>query len=155
MPFPPLNEHGLLPAGIYEATWGEMEAVFLVNPHRERLYRDIRRFFDQELPPRAAELKLILGGSFFSDKSLPDDVEATLYTPVHPDFLDLLALGTRNEHDRIRASYRLDFYLTPLVIGYHDFGDFFQYVGPKTAAAKGLHEKDKRGVIQVKPWKLG
>jgi hypothetical protein len=65
------------------------------------------------------------------------------------------ALGTSNEHDRIMRDYGIDFYVSFLMEGYNDFGLFFQYVGAKTAAAKGLHEKDQRGITRIIQWTLG
>jgi hypothetical protein len=155
MPIPPLNEHGLLPAGIHAAGWGDIEAAFLTNVYREKLYRTAKSFFDNELPPSAAGLDLIVGGSFLSDKGAPDDIEATLYVPAQLEFQSVLGFGTEQAHNRIKQEYRVDFYITLLVPGCNDLGLFFQYVGPKTAAAKGLREKDLRGVIKVVSWKLG
>lgn len=44
----------------------------------------------------------------------------------------------------------MDFYAFPDINGNPcDFREFFQYVGIKTALAKGLDEKDKRGIIKV------
>lgn len=47
----------------------------------------------------------------------------------------------------------MDFYVTLDLAGHNDFYNFFQYVGPKAARKKkGLHEKDRRGIIEVSPW---
>jgi hypothetical protein len=161
MTLPFLDERGVLPAGVHEATWTEIEALFLFNVHRERLYARVRTFTDQVLLPVLGDcaLDLIAGGSFLSDKPAPADIEITVYLPVsalaHPSMPALLALGTQEAHGRLKAAYGADFYLTPRLHGHNDFGLLFQYVGPKTAADKGLHEKDHRGVVKVMRWQHG
>ena len=155
MPIPPLNEHGLLPAGIHAASWRDIEAVFLTNTHRERLYWNARQFFERDAPSIAGDLGLYLGGSFFSDKEIPADIEATMRAPVTHEYASVLALGSEREHNRIKAEYGVDFYISVQLPGHNDFVCFFQYVGPKTAASKGLNERDRRGVIEVVQWKLG
>lgn len=154
MPIPPLDNRGLLPGGCHIGTYGEIEQIFTYSKYRLDLYRQVRSFLDGELKSAALGLRLILGGSFFSDKQNPADIEATVYLP----FVEvskrntLVALANQQAHDRIKMSYRADFYVSLVAPGYNDFGAFFQYVGPKTAQAKGLHEKDARGVIEVTPW---
>lgn len=157
MSLPPVDERGLLPPGKHDATWVEIEALFLFNQHRNTLYGELRRFVAEVLSPLpgAEAVDLLVGGSFLSDKEKPNDIEATIYVPWQERMKDFAALATLSEHDRIMRNYGIDFYVSFLVDGYNDFGLFFQYVGTKTAAAKGLHEKDQRGVIRIMQWTLG
>lgn len=157
MPLPPLDQRGLLPGGIHSGSLREIEDRFLFNQHRHDLYTQVRRFIDGELRTRASGLQLILGGSFFSDKEHPADIEATIYlpSPMVIAYTPLMSLSSQREHDRIELSYRADFYVSLMVAGCNDLGMFFQYVGPKTAHEKGLNEKDARGVIEVEAWELG
>ncbi|MNG33603.1 hypothetical protein D3C84_1198930 [compost metagenome] len=69
--------------------------------------------------------------------------------------VELMALNNGRENSRIKSSFRADFYVSLMVAGCMNLGEFFQYVGPKTAHDKGLHEKDARGVIEVESWELG
>lgn len=157
MAIPAIDDRGLLPGGCHMGTLREIEQQFLFNPHRDRLYWQVRRFVDDELRKKAAGLRLILGGSFFSDKDSPADIEATVYlpAPMIVAHLPLMALQSIEEHSRIKREHRADFYVSLMVEGCNDLGLFFQYVGPKTAQAKGLNEKDARGVIEVESWERG
>lgn len=157
MALPPLDARGLLPGGVHTGTLREIEARFLFNQYRSDLYQQVRLFIDGELSPIASGLQLVLGGSFFSDKECPADIEATIYlpSPMVIAYVPLMALSNARENQRIKLSYRADFYVSIMVSGCNDLGLFFQYVGPKTAHDKGLHEKDARGVIEVESWELG
>lgn len=156
MTLPVLDARGLLPAGIHDSDWSEIQDRFCWNAHRLALFSNVRLFVANELPASTSTLELCLGGSFFSDKPTPYDVEGTIAIPPTyfstPDGLTLL-LGY--DHDRIMAEYRLDFYLTLEGTGLRDLREFFQYVGPKTAAMKGLQPKDRRGVVRMVQWAIG
>jgi hypothetical protein len=157
LPLPHLDQRGLLPGGVHIGSFRDIEDRFLFNQYRQDLYTQVRLFLDGELRARASGLQLILGGSFFSDKEQPADIEATIYlpSPMVIAFTPLMSLSNEREHERIKLSYRADFYVSLMVAGCNDLGMFFQYVGPKTAHEKGLNEKDARGVIEVEAWELG
>ncbi|MGY2209905.1 MULTISPECIES: DUF6932 family protein [Pseudomonas] len=157
MPIPALDARGLLPGGIHVGTLRDIEQRFLFNQHRSDLYYQVKTFFDGELRGKAFGLQLVLGGSFFSDKEHPADIEATVYlpSPMVIAHVQLMALNNSAENARIKNSFRADFYVSLMVAGCMNLGQFFQYVGPKTAHDKGLHEKDARGVIEVEAWELG
>lgn len=157
MPIPPLDARGLLPGGCHAGTFAEIESKFLFNLHRQWLYTEVKRFTNSELVANASGLRLILGGSFFSDKEQPADIEATVYLPAAEigSRLRLMSLSSPAENDRIKSTYRADFYVSLEVQGCSDFGAFFQYVGPKSAHEKGLNEKDARGIVEVQSWELG
>lgn len=157
MSIPALDARGLLPGGVHAGTLREIEQRFLFNQHRSDLYYQVRGFLDGELRQKAFGLQLVLGGSFFSDKEHPADIEATVYlpSPMVVAHSELMALNDGRENLRIKNSFRADFYVSLMVVGCMNLGQFFQYVGPKTAHDKGLHEKDARGVIEVESWELG
>jgi hypothetical protein len=156
MPIPPLDARGLLPPGLHVADLESIPPIFCANGHRWRLWDAALDGLDL-LCPRATGApgvrpSLVLAGSFFSDKAMPEDVEATLVFPANTPAsvcwnwtLQLPAL-----HAMLKRDYALDFY--PSLPGNNDFSLFFQYVGPKTAQAKGLAEKDPRGAIQCLNW---
>lgn len=154
-----LDERGLLAPGIHVATWADIQHSFCSNTRRELLFASIKNFVLTELVVVPADFKMVVGGSFFSDKDNPADMEMTIYVEVTPTTLQTCApvfqLGGEAFHHYAKSQYEVDFYLSMMMPGCNDFGLFFQYVGPKTAAAKQLHPKDARGVIEVVPWKLG
>lgn len=152
---PLLDERGLLPRGIHAADWSEIVSTFGWNPHRQRLISNAK-IFSQTTLHSLAGFPLILGGSTFSDKPMPPDIEMTIRVDVTTMTANQMALCFRLQsmHDSIKSSQYLDFYVTLLNIG-SDFVDFFQYVGEKTANAKNIHKKDRRGVIEVARWTHG
>lgn len=151
MPIPPLDNRGLLPEGIYDATIDEIHERFAISPYRQSLFSDFLCFLSQELPFQRP--MIYMAGSYLSDKLQPDDIELTvpldLLSIQSPVGQKLFQLGGMPEHNRIKAQYRMDFYISLEMAGRPDFRLFFQYVGDKTAQAKGLNEKDKRGIIRI------
>lgn len=151
MPIPPLDKRGLLPEGIYDAEIDEIMMRFAVSPYRVALFNDFLHFLRDELS--LPNLPIYMGGSYLSDKILPNDIEITLV--ANQSFIQasiaqkILPLGTPSEHERIKTQLRIDFYITLELAGYNDFRTFFQYVGDKTAQDKGIDAKDKRGIIRV------
>lgn len=147
---PPFDARGLLPPGIHQATLADIAAL-ADNPRRAWLAGNLRRFIEAELTPWAAGLILDAGGSYFSDKPEPDDIEATLRVPIDrvASLAErLAAVGDKEAYLRIKRDYRLDFYVTIEGLG-NDFSAFFQYVGPKTAAVKHLKPRDLRGIVRL------
>lgn len=147
---PPLDARGLLPPGIHPATLDEIDRL-ADNARRRWLADGLRRFVERELTPWAKGLVLDVGGSYFSDKAAPDDIEATLRVPLGRAAelaARLCAIGDTAGHLRIWREYRLDFYVTIEGLG-NDFSAFFQYVGPKAAAIKHLMPRDPRGIVRL------
>ncbi|GJH05007.1 DUF6932 family protein [Paraburkholderia terrae] len=152
---PPLDYRGLLPSGIHSAKWLELLAYFEADVRRTKLLTRAREFALAELKPALPECALFLAGSTFSDKPNPGDIEGFLVVPM-----SVLADGSsaqaaavlQADHDRIKAQYEVDFYISWGLPGAPDFTAFFQYVGEKSAAMKHLQIKDKRGIIEVQEW---
>ena len=154
---PSLDARGLLPTGRHRAPLEQVPPRFCTNDYRWQLW-DLALDGLSELchdwvkRPGCEAPNLIIGGSFFSDKARPSDIEATLFYPqqMPDDQCWRILLDWQRSKDLIKQRYRLDFY--PTLPGGNDFASFFQYVGPKTAQSKGLGEKDARGVIEVLNW---
>ena len=70
---PPLNALGLLPPGIHDATWGELEAVFGYNADRQKLLAGLRRFLE-DLRNAGATVAYV-DGSFVTSKPVPGDFD--------------------------------------------------------------------------------
>lgn len=156
---PTLDPRGLLPPGEHTATWEEVRAAFCTNTRREILLNSVRQFVAIELAVVPGDLRLVIGGSFLTDKDDPSDIEMTVYLEVTQETLEALGqvfkLGDKTFHGYAKSQYEVDFYLSYKMPGCNDFGAFFQYVGPKTASVKQLDPREKRGIIEVVQWKLG
>lgn len=155
MALPALDHRGLLPIGEHQCRFQEIEHFFLHSPYRAALYSSVRGFIDGPLKTAAPGLRLFLGGSFFSDKPQPDDIEATVYLPAAPPDRFMAVMGLFALHEQYKLSNRVDFFPSIQMPKQNDFVKFFQYVGPKTASAKGLDERAGRGVVEVIEWELG
>ncbi|ESS71940.1 hypothetical protein MGMO_83c00130 [Methyloglobulus morosus KoM1] len=151
MTLPPLDNRGLLPEGIHEADRQEIENVFCVSLYRQKLFEELIRFFQTEI--QVAGIEIFLAGSFFSDKAMPNDIEVTIPLNanklIDPTIKHIIDLGNSQEHERLKKTYRVDFYITIELAGHNDFRQFFQYVGEKTANVKGLNSRDKRGIVKL------
>lgn len=154
---PPLDERGLLPAGIHSCELADAERWASDDPHRRPIWAGlsavlptIRRPFTIRglLPP-----PITLAGSYFSDKVAPGDIETVLALPLScpPDVFVECYTCCQQNHDIWHAEQRVDYYVIIDGVG-NDFRDFFQYVGIKTGAAKGLPAKARRGIVQVTTW---
>lgn len=86
MPIPELDAHGLLPAGQWDCTLAEVEAVFCLNPHRCALWEGLQRFIAAEVKPLGS-LTLWLDGSFTRSKAHPEDIDVVIF----PDAASLVA----------------------------------------------------------------
>ena len=151
MALPALDHRGLLPDGVHEAGLQEIHDRFCVNQHRGILLACFRLFLN-ELATRVGPSELITAGSFYSDKDDPEDIEATVVTG-HDAQLIGKAVVYFGERARIKRVYNVDYY--PTLPGQYNFVDFFRYVGPKTAVAKSLSLKDRRGVVRLLKWANG
>jgi hypothetical protein len=147
---PALDARGLLPPGIFTATFADVEVTFAHNVHREKIWAGLmfvapvlRSIFTGN---NCALRPLILGGSYFSDKVAPEDIECTvrLDAATPAIVLGLFQLAHYHTHAAWKKDRLVDYW--PSMPGQNDFGEFFQYVGAKTAAAKGLQTMDKRGI---------
>lgn len=153
---PPLDHRGLLPPGVHITTLEQIPLAFCINDYRWNLWDSVLTGLNELCnmiycyPEHRPQL--ILGGSFFSDKLHPNDIEATLLYPVEtpPEICWLISVSHMEKHDALKQKYDLDYY--PSLPNVNDFSVFFQYVGTKTAAAKGLYKKDRRGVLEVLSW---
>lgn len=150
------DKRGLLPAGQHICRgWKAFKKAFAFNEHREAQLGRLQDFVRDELLPVARGLELVLGGSFLSDKPLPGDIDCTIAVPMASALTrrrQLLHLGGDGDKGRIYRQYGVEFYVSLVEKGANDFRAYFQYVGDKTAAARGLSAKDLRGTVKVEKW---
>lgn len=155
---PPMDERGLLPPGCHTCQdWAELAEKFAFNPYRQHLLGQAMQFVQQRLTPLAQGLKLLVAGSYLSDKAQPGDVEMLVFVPLsnisqHQSLLDLF--GKEGGKGTIWTTHRVDFYVHIEGLGGNNLALFFQYVGEKTAVDKGLEAKDKRGTLEIASWTL-
>lgn len=152
-PIPPLDHRGLLPPGRYKATFAEIQNAFCIDAYRTNLWLKFESFISflkQEVPD--VNYPLALSGSFFTDKIKPNDIDCAILIPndAPPPTAWALLLFVNKHRDAIKLKFKVDFFIS--APGGNDFQALWEYVGPKTAEAKKLHEKDKRGILVIEKW---
>lgn len=88
MPFPPLNEDGLLPPGIHDCSLqelGERFGTFHSTDRRPRLYEKLQEYLTQ-VRSTGLVVAVIVDGSFVTSKPDPGDIDLILVLPSHHDF---------------------------------------------------------------------
>jgi hypothetical protein len=147
MPIPTLEPSGLLPTGVHECSLADISAQFTWNEHRSGLFDRFVSFLHAELKPQFP-YPVYFDGSFVTDKELPDDTDVVLDLAHATDEHKWHALMFMQTHQqRIMDDYRVHFWIN--FPGTNDFAAFFQYVGVKTASAKGLNPLHLKGILKV------
>ena len=147
MPIPQLQQNGLLPTGVHDCSLDDIRASFTWNQHRQQLFDSFLIFLRAEIRPSFPE-PIYFDGSFITDKVSPDDTDVVLDLTNAPDDRKWRGLQLMKQHQtRIRLLYGVHFWVN--LPGDSDFAAFFQYVGVKTARAKGLHPQQLKGILRV------
>ncbi|MDZ4685864.1 MAG: hypothetical protein SH850_12415 [Planctomycetaceae bacterium] len=92
---PPFNDDGYLPPGIHPATLDEIVARFGQESDLRRVQMESLRWL-VELARRAGILRIVVNGSFVTDKLEPNDVDCVLLVgpgPPHDADAELELLG--------------------------------------------------------------
>lgn len=121
MPIPNLNEEGLLPAGIHECTFPELETVFGCDPwvqdpqsesrrevlssQRSSLCGRLRAYLE-ELRYLGIGAEVLIDGSFVTAKPEPNDIDLIVVLPADHDFARSLSPREYNflSKRRLRAN---------------------------------------------------
>lgn len=149
VPIPSLDANGLLPPGVHDCTLPEIRMSFTWNAHRLSLFSGLENCITSELHARFVG-HIYCDGSFVTDKVDPRDVDLCLdlrSTPGQNQWLGLQYFQT--ERSRLQSQYHVDFWINVDLQGSNDFSRFFQYVGQKTALAKGLQPADTKGILRL------
>jgi hypothetical protein len=119
MPIPNLNEEGLLPVGIHDCTFPELEAAFGPNqwvqdpqsesrhqvlcPQRSSLCARLQAY---ELRRAGIDAEVLVDGSFVTAKPDPNDIDLIVVLPADHDFSHSLSPREYNllSKRRLRAS---------------------------------------------------
>ena len=80
---PPLNEHGHLPPGVHAATLDDVDARFGRESEVRRVQMESLRWL-VDLARRSGVRRIVVNGSFVTDKVEPNDVDCVLL--IGPDF---------------------------------------------------------------------
>lgn len=144
---PTLESNGLLPSGVHECSLDDISAQFTWNDHRTQLFTSFRLFLVSEIQPHFP-YPILFDGSFVTDKELPSDTDVVLDLSGATDAQRWKALVfMQSNQDRIMQDYRVHFWIN--LPGLNDFAAFFQYVGVKTASAKGLNPLHLKGILKL------
>lgn len=147
MPIPSFEPTGLLPTGIHECSLDDIGKQFTWNEHRSGLFNRFLRFLEGELKPQFP-FPIFFDGSFVTDKELPDDTDVVLdLSPASDEHKYRAIMFMQAHQQRIMDQYRVHFWIN--FPGANDFAAFFQYVGVKTASAKGLNPLHLKGILKV------
>jgi hypothetical protein len=147
MPIPTLESNGLLPNGIHDCSLADISAQFTWNAHRSSLFTRFVNFLNAELKPQFP-YPIYFDGSFVTDKEIPDDTDVVLDLSPATDAQRWQAFLFMQKHQkRIMDDYRVHFWIN--LPGSNDFASFFQYVGLKTASAKGLNPLHLKGILRI------
>ena len=147
MPIPDFNQHGLLPSGAHDCSLAEIQAKMTWSARRAYLFGRLIECINIELVPRFP-INLFVDGSFVTDKEEPDDTDIVL------DFIGQDAatcwhgLMFYTDHaPRLMDQYKVHFLVN--LPANSNFVQFFSYLGPKSAKAKGLDPNFTKGLLKV------
>ncbi|MDP2142756.1 MAG: hypothetical protein Q8J80_01375 [Gallionella sp.] len=150
MPIPLLDRHGLLPQGIFDCTFSEIQGVFCQNVHRQNLFSGLIHFLDIEWYPHAISAPILIDGSFVRGKQNPSDIDVVFDMTGHPNQSVATAIALWLRHDQLKHLYNVDVWIRHPQIG-NDLISFFQYVGDKAAAELHLTPKHPKGILRIQP----
>ena len=145
MPLPDFNQFGDLPAGIHDASLGEIEQRFGGDSvQRKQVTQRLRRIYDLALATGGLD-RLLVFGSYVSDTPVPNDVDVILV--MHDDFKlsscseDSIALF---DHERADAELGASvFWVRPEMLMGESIATFLEHWQVKRDGAL-------RGIVQVR-----
>jgi hypothetical protein len=147
MPIPALSDQGLLPAGRHPCALSDIPQVFCWNPYRKQLWEQFQAFWGWYQPQRWAG-QIYLNGGFVTDKPEPEDIDMVTDLSGLDDARAYQALlYMAQNQQKIFDTFKVHFWFN--LPGNNDFAAFFQYVGIKTAAIKGIHAKYPKGILRI------
>ena len=106
---PRFQSTGMLPPGIYAATWREVESRFGFTPKRRRLLAGLQQAL--MLLKRAGCRRVYLDGSFVTTKPNPGDIDVCwAIAGVDPDTLDAVFLDFSQSRARQKSRFLCEFF---------------------------------------------
>ncbi|MGV8934175.1 MAG: DUF6932 family protein [Gallionellaceae bacterium] len=150
MPIPPLDSYGLLPQGIFDCSFPEIQIMFCPNTHRQNLFDGLMNFLNTEWYPHGIAAPILIDGIFVREKLTPDDVDVVFDMTGHSDQSLVIAFGLWFRHDELKLLYNVDVWVRHPRIP-NDLVSFFQYIGDKAAAELRLNPKHPKGILRIQP----
>lgn len=157
MGIPPLDDRGLLPEGAHCATLQELEDWSRTVPDVKRrleLLNNLKKFIAVEINQKLhlSGFPILLGGSFFTDKFWPGDIDLAIEVPgiVPNEEIQISICRFQLNHNFHKETYQLDTYISVLG-GTYNFEDFFGYLGEKSGLEKHLPPKTRKGTVRIEP----
>ena len=150
MAIPELNVHGVLPVGQYDCSAAEIAVRYSYNHTRTAIWGGFERFI-QWASTQPQPSKILVDGSFTSDKDHPRDVDIVFD-------LDGCALDCQQhwftvfvqQRVAIKATYSVDFWI--YFPGFpKDLRAFFEYLRPEEALARGMGPESRKGLLSIAP----
>ena len=143
MPIPPLDQNGLLSAGIHDCTLEELKGrfgSFQINDQRPKLFQKLLAFVGEA---RAAGFGrcVLIDGSFVTAKADPNDIDLVLVLPPTHDLKLDLTPAQYNLVSKRSVQKRYGFDIVAVrenTTEYDEAAAFFQQVRGQPALRKGL-----------------
>lgn len=148
---PAFTELGLLPEGIYTATWREVEMRLGFNAQRMALIASAQAFVSEQLYD--LDGNLYLGGSLTTSKENPNDLDLGINLIVSDKAKKMKAIALHSTKQELKKRYNIDFNVSSQ-LG-ENYSHFFQKLKPIDVQNLGLSPTFRRGIVEVTPWKLG
>ena len=149
---PQFNEFNILPEGIHECTFADIENRFLYNSHRVKIWKEFLDYFER-IKVFDEILSLYFDGSFIGDKSKPSDLDIVV------EFRSIAMWGRmRRAHPHlfdgsvVRQVYGIDCLpCAPDIMHWQlDHRLTFQEIKAKEIARRGLPIGSKKGIVVVR-----
>jgi hypothetical protein len=129
----------------------EIEAVFVHNEQRQKIWRGFIRYCDRLRPVNELDV-LYVDGGFVTDNELPKDVDVII---EYPDMATFIRLATAHRYLRdrkfVKSAYWVDMlqWLPVLPPGADDMKEYFQLLRPEDALRRGLPAGSRKGILQL------
>jgi hypothetical protein len=135
---PDFDSRGLLPQGMFRASWQEIEKRFGGNRQRNRLLRGLKDALDSL---QVAGCRCVyIDGSFVTAKQWPNDVDVCWDVDgVDPIALDSVFFDFSNGREAQRTKFGAEFFPAQAPQRLKTFLDFFQ-IDKITGRPKGIIE---------------
>jgi hypothetical protein len=148
---PQLDGLGLIPPGVWDCTFAEIENAFCWNDHRRALWADLTRFLTDVYAVAAPGMPVWIDGSFTRSKPLPADIDLVIdFSSEAIDAVAATMISLRKRAADYKRDYHLDVWVRHPELP-RDLAEFFQYVGDKAAAELSLQPTDPKGILRVSP----
>lgn len=150
MPIPVLDQQGLLPVGVHDCTWQEIQQFYCWNAHRTAVFDTVQDFLAQRWVPLNLQVPLWVDGGFTRRSQAPKDIDVVADCSQLPTEVMFPVISLWLQRDALQQTYNVDFWFKHPMYP-EDLTQFFRYAGLKAAAELGLDAKQVKGILRVQP----